>query len=375
MKGLSIIWLTLLGLTWGWAGPTAAAEQKPFFPIGLYGVNQESSLETLSEAGFNLVVGPARSSFLDKAHTLGMSVIASPGASAGRGFDPSRFAQTVNQLDAHPALHSWYLVDEPDMTRTPPWQVEMDQRLLKAHAIRKPTSLVLFDGLHARDYGGIPDILMVDSYPIPWMPLAHFSQQMNWSRSIAGPDKPLYAILQAFDWYAFREALPRETQFRVPTHEELRCMTYLALAQPVDGLLFYTYSSGKWHLPDHPDLWHGLLEIVATLQDRPFLQGCRRLPWIPSYTLSPYEKRRSQTQEPSIHCAHLRDREGMDHVVLINTTEQPLNLSITLPASIHRWALLDDSAATPLGGFQSGSIYKIPFEKYQVRILKGFALP
>jgi len=71
----------------------------------------------------------------------------------------------------------------------------------------------------------------------------------------------------------------------------------------------------------------------------------------------------------------LRDREGMDHVVLINTTEHPLNLSITLPASIHRWALLDDSAATPLGGFQSGSIYKIPFEKYQVRILKGFALP
>ena len=76
------------------------------------------------------------------------------------------------------------------MTRTPPWQVAMDQRLFKAHAARKTTSLVLFDGVHARDYGAIPDILMVDSYPIPWMPLAHFSQHMTWARSIAGPAKP-----------------------------------------------------------------------------------------------------------------------------------------------------------------------------------------
>ena len=99
---------------------------------------------------------------------------------------------------------------------------------------------------------GYSRYLMVDSYPIPWMPLAHFSQHMTWARSIAGPAKPLYAIAQAFDWYAFRDAVPGETRFRVPTHEELKCMTYLALAQPVDGLLFFTFASGKWFLPTTP---------------------------------------------------------------------------------------------------------------------------
>ena len=57
------------------------------------------------------------------------------------------------------------------MTRTPPWQVAMDQRLFKAHAVRKPTSLVLFDGVHARDYGAIPDIswwIAIRSPGCPW---------------------------------------------------------------------------------------------------------------------------------------------------------------------------------------------------------------
>lgn len=367
LRRLGLVFCLLVG-----AGPLSAVSvTEPFFPIGIYGVGSTEHLQQVHEAGFNTVVGPANKAFLDQAQALGIQVIASPGASAGRDFDPSKFEGKVIDYDHHPALHSWYLVDEPDMTRTPPWQVAMDQRLFKAHAARKPTSLVLFDGVHARDYGAIPDILMVDSYPIPWMPLAHFSQHMTWARSIAGPAKPLYAIAQAFDWYAFRDAVPGETRFRVPTHEELKCMTYLALAQPVDGLLFFTFASGKWFLPDHPDLWHGLLDIVQSLHQHSYLLGCKRLPWVPSYKIAPYEKRRSETQEPSIHLSHLRDAHGTEHLMLINTTEHPLTLSLSLPSSGQRWQLAGSPSKTPFGGFRPGSLYEIPFEKYEVRILQG----
>ena len=369
LRRLGLVFCLLVG-----AGPLSAVSvTEPFFPIGIYGVGSTEHLQQVHEAGFNTVVGPANKAFLDQAQALGIQVIASPGASAGRDFDPSKFEGKVIDYDPHPALHSWYLVDEPDMTRTPPWQVAMDQRLFKAHAARKPTSLVLFDGVHARDYGAIPDILMVDSYPIPWMPLAHFSQHMTWARSIAGPAKPLYAIAQAFDWYAFRDAVPGETRFRVPTHEELKCMTYLALAQPVDGLLFFTFASGKWFLPDHPDLWHGLLDIVQSLHQHSYLLGCKRLPWVPSYKIAPYEKRRSETQEPSIHLSHLRDAHGTEHLMLINTTEHPLTLSLSLPSSGQRWQLAGSPSKRPLGVFVLG-LYEIPFEKYEVRILQGFEM-
>ena len=178
LRRLGLVSCLLVG-----AGPLSAASvAEPFFPVGIYGVGSTEHLQQVHEAGFNTVVGPANKAFLDQAQALGIQVIASPGASAGRDFDPSKFEGKVIDYDHHPALHSWYLVDEPDMTRTPPWQVAMDQRLFKAHAARKPTSLVLFDGVNARDYGAIPDILMVDSYPIPWMPLAHFSQHMTWAR-------------------------------------------------------------------------------------------------------------------------------------------------------------------------------------------------
>ena len=189
---------------------------------------------------------------------------------------------------------------------------------------------------------------------------------MTWARSIAGPAKPLYAIAQAFDWYAFRDAVPGETRFRVPTHEELKCMTYLALAQPVDGLLFYTFASGKWFLPDHPDLWHGLLDIVQSLQQHSYLLGCKRLPWVPSYKIAPYEKRREETQEPSIHLSHLRDAYGTEHLMLINT-HRTSSHPFPFP-SIFRPALAVGRKpinVRHLGVFRPGSLSKIPFEKYE----------
>ena len=121
--------------------------------------------------------------------------------------------------------------------------------------------------------------------------------------------------------------------------------------------------------PNHPDLWHGLLDIVQSLQKHSYLLGCKL--WVPSYKIAPYQKRRSETQEPSIHLSHLRDAHGTEHLMLINTTEHPLTLSLS--PSILRPALAVGGKPIKhaLWGFRPGSLYEIPFEKYEVRILQG----
>ena len=350
------------------------AESKDFFPIGMYGVHSLEDLRIVHEAGFNSVVGSANQTFLDAAQELGMKVIASPGSSSGHSFNMDAIHETVQSLDDHPALLSWYLVDEPDMRRIPPWKVELDQRLLKTAPAHKPVSLVLFHGMHVKDYGNIPDILMLDNYPVPWMPLAHFAQHLYWARNTVSKEKTIYAVLQGFDWHYFRHVLPGEKNLRKPTTEEIRCMTYMALAQGMNGLFYYTFRAGEWNILEHPELWEGLKQVVDSVNDNSYLLNAQRKWWLPQYQIDPHEQRRSATLEPSILMTMLEDSDGVTHLLLINTTPNKLTLTVKLPASPNNWAPVFEGKA-PFGGLQPDASYKFTFEKYQIRLLKGYEIP
>jgi len=350
------------------------ADSTHFFPIGMYGVHHPEDLLLVHEAGFNSVIGSADQTFLDTAHELGIKVIASPGSSSGPSFNVNATREKVKSLDHHPALLSWYLVDEPDMQRIPPWKVEMDQRLLKSIPAQKPVSLVLFHGMHVKDYGDLPDILMLDNYPVPWMPLAHFAQHLYWARTSISTPKPIYGVLQAFDWHYFKQVLPGEKNLRKPTTEEIRCMTFMSLAQGMNGLFYYTYRSGEWDIREHPELWEGLKQVIGSVNDNPYLLNAQRKWWLPRYEIDPHEQRRSATLEPSISMTMLEDADGLNHLLLINTTPNKLALTVKLPDSSNKWAPVFEGKA-PFGGLQPNVTYKFAFEPYQVRLLKGYEIP
>jgi hypothetical protein len=360
--------LCMMDIKTSLAGPGA------FFPIGIYGVQTPEQLEVVKKAGFNTVVGPANATFLEKAQSLGLRVMASPGTSSGRGFNGQAMMDKIKAHDAHPALWSWYLSDEPDMQRIPPWKVMMDQRLLKSSHARSPTSIVLYHGANAMDYGSIPDFMMMDTYPIPWMPLAHFAQHLRWARQSLPREKPLFAVIQAFDWQHFKEHIPGETYYRAPSPEELKCMTYMALAQPVEGLFYYSLKAGIWDLLKHPHLWKGLKDVLDSLQEHAFLLQSERLWWIPSRRILPHELRRSATKESSISVTLHQDSDGLTHLLLINTTPHALKLELSMPESNNAWASAFQKD-TPFNGFQPEKKYSLPFAKYQVRLLKGFHAP
>ncbi len=311
-----------------------------FYPLGFYGVNSTNDFATVRAAGFNLITGPAERGFLAAARAQGLKVLASPGTAAGPDFDPARARQTVRHFDAHPALWAWYLVDEPDFNGISPRQVQAAARAVKSVGPAKPTALVIYQGYQARDYANLTDILMVDRYPIPWLPLANFGQHVEMARLAVPAKRPLIAVLQAFDWSCFPEVLPGETDLRPPTYDELRCMTYEALARGANGLFFFAYEAGGWKIRDHPETWSALQRVVAEVNARrPLFQAQHRW-WARSHVFGDPKLRFNAALQSSVTSCRLRVRAGNDavppgdYILAVNNTAERQTYSFTVPADV-----------------------------------------
>ncbi len=304
----------------------------PFYPIGIFWDQSTNELPVLRDAGFNLVNGTANRAFLDAASRSSLRVLASPEASAGKDFSAERVRRTVTEFDSHPALWAWYVIDEPDMVGVSPKDVHDANRFIKNLPGSKPTALVLYQGYQSLHYANLTDILMIDRYPIPWLPLANFPQHVRMARLALGPKKPLIAVIQAFDWSKDSEGLPGERNLRPPTYDELRCMTYCALVQRANGLFY-----GAWHIAEDPKLWQSLTNVVSEVNDRLPLFQAEHIWWPFKHTFRDWSRRFNKALESSIMPALLRVKKGNahvpngDYVLAVNNTEESHVYRFELP--------------------------------------------
>lgn len=312
--------LALLGSQAGCRSPSRNA----VFPIGIFGASQPADLREVRAAGFNWVVGSAAPDFLEAAAREGLVVLAQP---AGLG------VSGIPAADRNPALGCWYVADEPDMARHPPAEVVARIRELRRAGARKPTVLTLWGGREADQYGRLADWLMIDRYPVPWLPLADFPKHLRLGRYAAGPGRPLIPVLQAFDWKAFPKQFPARPGLRPPDHAELRAMAFLSLLEGARGLMFYTYRSGEdrsWELRDHPETWDAVLRVVREVRDlEPLFLG---MPGWRDFEVG-YEDASGQWNEaldPAIQAASIRVRHGTpsvpagQYLVAVNTTAREI---------------------------------------------------
>jgi hypothetical protein len=317
-------------------GSGCRTAKQPFFPIGIYAV-PKADLSKVRDAGFNLVAGSATQEYLDSAQQLGLRVLANPGTSAGNDFQAERARRTVARFDSHPTVWAWYLVDEPDLNGVPPDQVKQAHRFLKNLGAQKPTALVLYQGGEALTYANIADITMVDRYPIPWLPLANFPQHVRMARLALGQDKPLIAVVQAFDWSYYPKLLSSQTSLRPPTYDELRCMTYCALARRANGLFYYCFSDSAWKILDHAEVWNSLRSVVAELNQRMPLLTAEHIWWPYIHQFPDKNAGFNSALESSVIPALLRVKSGNstvprgDYLLAVNNTEKELTYRITLP--------------------------------------------
>ena len=300
------------------------------FPVGIYGVPSSTDFPEIRSSGFDVVVGPAAWDYLGSAGQAGLKVLAT--------LPPPdrRSAGDLCRLDSHPALWAWYLIDEPDLDSVPPSEVRLSQRRLREAGARKPSALTLYQGYEAMDYGNITDVLIVDRYPIPWLALANFGQHIRMGRLAIGPDKPLFAVIQAFDWTAYPGMLRTPSNLRPPVYQELRCMAYESVARGANGIFFYEFD-GQWKMRDHPELWQSLKQVVGEIRSRePLFQG-RRLWWAKEHEFADPTSAFNAALESSITATLLRVTVGNagvpsgDYILAVNNTPREVQYSFALP--------------------------------------------
>lgn len=326
------------------------------FPIGIFSV-PATDLKEMRSIGFNLVTGPPDREYLNAARRAGLKVLASPGTSAGPKFDAMAARRAVADLDSHPALWGWYLVDEPDLNRVAPEQVRAGHRFLKSIPARRPTALVIYRGDQALHYANITDFTLIDRYPVNWLPLANFAQHVKMTRLALGKNQPLLVVIQGFSWAHYPDLLRGGETLRAPTSQETRCMVYSALAERANGLLFYCFQDGRWKMAEHPDSWQAVTDIVREVTDRLPLFKADHVWW-------PYQEecldpslQWNEALEKTIRIALVRVRKGnthipsADYVVAVNTRADVIDYRLRFPGfSGGSLPVLGENRSAPVKG-------------------------
>ena len=234
------------------------------FPIGIYGVNNLEDIKTVKEAGFDTIqtykADPERLKLLaDEATRQNMRLVISP---------KTIIKQDYNEIIENWPVLAWYIFDEPDVAKLSREKLNTLDVNTKNVFPRSKTAFVIGQGKTEIPYYDLADILMVDWYPVPHLPLESFGNQIHIAKDFLiqmnCPKKELWAVVQAFDWKEFKQYRPDDDRIgRFPTKEEIRFMSYDAVFNGATGLFYFTYTSKGVSLPQaKPDNWRDLVSVI-----------------------------------------------------------------------------------------------------------------
>ena len=279
------------------------------FMLGLYMLpNTPEPWREAREAGFNLVhLRPDAADFAKaRDHQLyGWTSLGSI-SPRNRTAAESRIRQTVTALKDEPALLFWETEDEPTFVwkkneaRIPPADIIETYRLVKqldpVHLLylnHSPTNLVST----LQTYNDGADIVATDVYPvIPrgirelfalWPDgqqgdllnphISQVGQYVAKMRQVGGPQRAVFAVLQAFAWENLREKERDPSMILYPTRQQLRFMAWQAVVNGVNGLLYW----GLSYTPPEAPLWNDLKTVARELNELRDALAARNVPLTP----------------------------------------------------------------------------------------------
>lgn len=338
------------------AGAVRAAPMPPEFPIGMYGVETVGQIDRLREAGFDSFQSYSESSGTLHALALGarkagMRMLAHPQGLITTGKAPKGWP-----------LAAWYLQDEPDVTRTPPAELESSDEKVHRWSPGVPTAFVVGQGSAVARYAGAGDVVMVDWYPVPHLPLETVGEQV--ALAVAGAQsKPVWAVLQAMDWRGYPQRDPKKARIgRFPTQAELRFMSYDAVLAGARGLWFFSDTMpGGATLGERPELWSRVAGVSREMRAMAPVFAHGRLIPLPFAPPASALTSRSWTYR------------GRDYLVLINRAKA-VSVRVPVAALENTWRPLFAARRDPrelLREF-NGSHYLNP---YQVLVLESRLRP
>lgn len=156
----------------------------------------------------------------------------------------------VDRIGSYKSLVRYQIRDEPPMSMVPNWLM-VQRELALADPSRPAFSCFCHQDSLARivEQTKLSEAVF-DIYPqgltLPQQSLGNFLPALDGYKAAARGGN-MWAVLQSF-------AKPND--WRYPTPEELRAMTYLSLAAGVKGIFYFLYQS----MPDHPEKLEGLID-------------------------------------------------------------------------------------------------------------------
>ena len=283
---------------------------KPFFPIGLYWLRADV-LSEVRRLGFNSgdyfykLQGEEIAQLMDAAAQEGVQILLELSDFVRQRPEPDYAAieATIRRYKNHPALLAWYIIDEPDETKTAPAHVRQVYQNIQELDPYHPVYLVNNRPHTYADYLDGSDILAVDVYPVPKQPIRRVRDLVQEARWVGMERQPVWLVAQAFGGV---EHWPR-----APSPVELRNMVYQGLVQGARGIFFYRYCGADERHIQPPDLWRQVRSLAAELVE------------LTPVLMAP--ERRSAVQvvgSGQAVDAVLKEQGGVFHLLVVNHTEE-----------------------------------------------------
>jgi hypothetical protein len=258
-------------------GATNSSVSNTFFPIGIFSANPASSMMELKAIGFNCVQTYRISTitdlnaYLDAAARNGLRALVYPGMRIDENKQlpepPTKtLAKLWPQIQNSSAVLAWYLADEPEHTSLSLNDLVTFENGIKSSDSTHLTALTTGPNFYDK-FRQIGDVLLVDAYPIPISPVTEVSDTLEKAKRVAGPGKPIWAVIQAYDRGLLEQKvrdlnIGRDT---TPTFAEINCMTYLAIVHGAKGIFYYNFNDLAYNIKSHPVVWNAVKSIVAKL--------------------------------------------------------------------------------------------------------------
>lgn len=237
------------------------------FPIGIYGVDNPEDIASVKQAGFNCIQTYKKDiktirALAAEAKKYGIKLLVYPYNFIGSKYE--------KEAESYPLL-AWYLYDEPDVWKISRENLDALNEKVKNTFKKHKTAFVIGQGLTETQYYDAADILLVDWYPVPHLPLESLGKNISYARqslnAVGRYKTPVWAVIQMFDWKEYKQYRPDDKRIgRFPNKNEIRFMSYDAVFNGASGLFYFIYTSNGKPLPESkPDKWKDISEIISEI--------------------------------------------------------------------------------------------------------------
>ncbi len=336
---------------------------KPFFPLGMYWgtVTAEDLVVYTNGAPFNCLMpyGRTEKAHLDLCEAVGVKVIYGISGffkSIAKAKTPQKAAEiefkypraNLRRYRTHPAILAWYLADEVPAEYAP--ILAARRRMVHELDPDHPSWIVIDWPSSVRPLIDGYDVFGMDPYPIgnhggkDRTEIARAAKSALSGRESTYGLKPMWQVPQAFDWGYYRPTETNRTEVRMPTCEEMRSMTWQAIAGGANGIVFYSFfdllKRDNWPKERTAGGWESACTVAKEVKAKEAVLLSDPGPAVES------------APENTV-CRTWRTGDGTVHLLVCNMTREPVKgavkvdgreVAVDMPAIGVKWEILPSRA-------------------------------